>query len=157
MSPNETLEDQPAESVTDASDDRTVDRIHQRIETSLRDDLDGQWDQVLANWEEGAPSQKKAVRAYVSGLRNRALRSLLEIDTRDELERAVAIQYIELKCHWTMLNTRIQNQTAQTGQPDQNLLYRATCVSLIIQGLEPILSQNRVDRLTNFLSEPFDD
>lgn len=134
----------------------SVASLHDRIRGTLRDDLNDQWQEVLDHWEEGESSQKRAVKAYVSGLRNRMLSGLLEIDTMDELNRAIAIQYIEMKCHWTMLNTRIQNQTARNGQANNNLVYRATCVSLIIQALEPLLSQERVDNLTTFLAEPFD-
>jgi hypothetical protein len=141
---------------TQPNETKKVQNLHDQIEATLRDRLDDQWDEVLSGWEGGAPSQKKAVRAYVSGLRNRIVRSLMEIDTIEELERGVAIQYIEVKCHWTMLNTRIQNQTASDGMADNNLIYRATCVSLIIEGLEPLLSQERVDRLTNMLAEPLD-
>lgn len=131
-----------------------VDALHDRIEEALRDGLDTQWKQVLDEWEGAAPSERKAVQAYVSGLRNRILRSLLDIDTQEELQRGLATQYIEMKCHWTMLNTQIQHQTAREGGPEEDLIYRATCVSLIIQSLEPLLSQERVDNLTAFLAEP---
>lgn len=116
--------------------------------------MDGQWEEVLDQWTDAAPSERKAVRAYVSGLRNRILGALLEIDTNEELQRGLATQYIEMKCHWTMLNTQIQHQTAQHGAAKDDLIYRATCVSLIIQSLEPLLSQERVDNLTAFLAEP---
>jgi hypothetical protein len=122
----------------------------------MRDELNDQWQEVLDHWEDGEPSQKRAVKAYVSGLRNRMLNGLLEIDEADELNRAIAIQYVEAKCHWTMLNTRIQNQTSREGMASNDLMYRATCVSLIIQALEPLLTQERVDNLTTFLAEPFD-
>lgn len=137
-----------------AADDNNVQALHDDIEEALRDGLDDQWEEVLAGWEEAAPSERKAVQAYVSGLRNRILRSLLDIDTAEELQRGLATQYIEMKCHWTMLNTQIQHQTAREGGADENLIYRATCVSLIIQSLEPLLSQERVDNLTAFLAEP---
>ena len=134
--------------------DEPVETRHERIEEALRGSLDTQWDAVLDDWSGCAPSERKAVRAYVSGLRNRMLGALLDIDTKDELERGLATQYIEVKCHWTMLNTQIQHQTARDGQATDDLIYRATCVSLIIQALEPLLSQERVDRLTAFLAEP---
>ena len=131
-----------------------VQALHDRIEEALRRSLDAQWDEVLAEWTSAAPSERKAVRAYVSGLRNRMLRALLDIETEDELKRGLATQYIEVKCHWTMLNTQIQHQTARDGGAEEDLIYRATCVSLIIQSLEPLLSQERVDNLTTFLAEP---
>lgn len=131
--------------------------IHSKIESALRGDLDEKWDMVLDEWPEAAQSQRKAVRAYVSGLRNRMYRTLMEIDSLEELERGVGIQYVEVKAHWMMLNTQIQHQTDRDGRAADDLIYRATCVSLIVQALEPLLSQNRVDSLTNFLAEPFDE
>jgi hypothetical protein len=132
----------------------SVEALHERIETSLRGNLDEQWEEVLDEWDGAAPSERKAVQAYVSGLRNRILGALLDIDTEEELQRGLATQYIEMKCHWTMLNTQIQHQTAHDGGPEEDLIYRATCVSLIIQSLEPLLSQERIDNLTAFLAEP---
>jgi hypothetical protein len=134
--------------------DESVQALHDRIEDALRGSLDTQWEGVLDEWTSAAPSERKAVQAYVSGLRNRILRSLLDIDTEEELQRGLATQYIEMKCHWTMLNTQIQHQTARDGEAEQDLIYRATCVSLIIQSLEPLLSQERIDNLTAFLAEP---
>jgi hypothetical protein len=134
--------------------DEQIQALHDRIEEALRGDLDDQWAEVLENWDAAAPSERKAVKAYVSGLRNRILRALLDIDTEEELQRGLATQYIEMKCHWTMLNTQIQHQTARDGEAADDLIYRATCVSLIIQNLEPLLSQERVDNLTAFLAEP---
>jgi hypothetical protein len=94
------------------------------------------------------------VRRDVAKLRDRILDSLLSIDTVDELRRCLAVGYVEMKCHWTMLNTRIQHQTAQNGRPDEPLIYRATCVSLIVQALEPLLSRKHVEGLADFLAEP---
>jgi hypothetical protein len=34
------------------------------------------------------------------------------------------------------------------------LTYRATCVSLLVEALEPLLSQERVDALADVLAEP---
>lgn len=157
MTPDvDTVDSSPDDSTTDAgpSDAEKVSAVQEQIASSLRGDLDAQWDEVLDEWPGAARAETKAVRAYVSGLRNRMLRSLTEIDALDELERGVAIQYIEVKCHWTMLNTQIQHQTSTQGQAAGDLMYRATCVSLIIQSLEPLLSRDRVDNLTNFLADP---
>lgn len=132
----------------------SVDTLHDRIETSLGEELNAQLDEVLAQWDEAALSERTAVRAYVSGLRNRMLRTLRDLDAEDELMRGLATQYIEAKCHWTTLNMQIQQQTARNDPPDESLLYRATCVSLIVQALEPFLTQERIDSFTSFLSEP---
>ncbi len=128
--------------------------LHDQIDGALRGDLDAKWNQVLDQWEDGGPAQKKAITAYVSGLRNRMLRILTDLDDAEEAQHGLAIQYIEVKCHWMMLNMQIQSQTARNGRAQDNLIYRATCVSLIIEAMEPLLSRDRVDTLTGFLAEP---
>lgn len=134
--------------------DPTLDDLRERTETALRDSLEAQWDEVLEQWSGASSADRQAVRRDVAKLRDRILDSLLSIDTVDELRRCLAVGYVEMKCHWTMLNTRIQHQTAQNGRPDEPLIYRATCVSLIVQALEPLLSRKHVEGLADFLAEP---
>lgn len=132
----------------------TVERLRARIETALRETLEEQWEEVLGQWSGAAPSDRKAVRADVVEHRDRVLDGLLAIDSLEELKRGLAIGYVEMKCHWTMLNTRIQYQTAQSGRPEESLIYRAACVSLIVQALEPLPSREYVEHITDFLAEP---
>lgn len=139
---------------SEADTEWELEPLREQVEAALRHPLDEQWDEVLEQWSGAAPSERKAVRSYVSGLRNRLLDALLEIEALDEFKRGVAIQYVEVKCHWTMLNTQIQYQTAREGRPDEALIYRATCVSLILQALEPFLSREHVADLADFLVEP---
>lgn len=136
-----------------ASETDRICAVHAAIRRLLGDDLDAAWDDVLSTWTGANAEARTAVRADVDGLRNRVLRSLIGTSTMDELEYGVAIQYVELRCHWTMLNARIQHQTAQ-GRPDDPLLYRATCVSQIIDALESLLPPESVDHLSAFVAEP---
>lgn len=131
-----------------------LEALRDRIETALRDPLEEQWDEVLGQWSGATSSDREAVRTYVAELRDRVLESLMSIDSLEEVRRGLAIGYLEMKCHWTMLNTRIQHQTAQSGRPEEPLIYRATCVSLIVQALEPLLSREYVDGIADFLAEP---
>lgn len=134
-------------------EDKKVGYVHDQIRKALDEDLDEQWEDVLLEWEAASPSQREMVKTHVSGIRNRVLNSLGEIESIGGLEKALAIQYVELKARWTMLNTQIQSQTRQDGDPDDELVYRATCISLIIQALEPLLRQEQVDALTSRLNE----
>jgi len=136
--------------------DSSVQQLRDNVETALRDDLDEQWKDVLDQWAEVPSPRRKAVRTYVAGLRNRILKTLQDIDTADEMHRGLAIHYIEAKCHWTTLNIRIQQQTSENGRPEEHLLYRASCVSLILQHIEPFLRREQVERLTSALADPLD-
>ncbi len=132
--------------------DEKVEYVHNRIREALYDGLDGRWDEVLTEWDEASSRQQEMIRRYVSGIRERAWSSLSEIRSIEELEQGLAIQYIELKARWTMLNTQIQSQTEKYDSPDDGLIYRATCVSLIVQALEPLLRQEQIDTLTDRLN-----
>jgi hypothetical protein len=134
----------------------TVDEQHSVIHEALEAPLDEQWDTVLGDWDGGSTAQRRAIRAYVSGFRNRIVQTLDDLEEVDEIRQALGVQYLEMKCHWTLLNTQIQSQTARDGAPDEALMYRATCVSLIIQAIEPLLSQDRIDTLTQMLAEPIE-
>ncbi|MFB6273886.1 MAG: hypothetical protein ABEL51_13430 [Salinibacter sp.] len=138
----------------EATDDSTVEVLRHRIEVALQESLEEEWTEVLDQWTGASPDERRAVRSYVTGFRDRMLDSLLTIDSLEELKRGLAIAYVEVKCHWTMLNTKIQQQTAANGRPDEPLIYRATCVSLIVQALEPLLDQEYVEGLADFLVEP---
>jgi hypothetical protein len=131
-----------------------LEALRDRVETALRDPLEEKWDEVLGQWSGAARSDREAVRTYVTELRDRVLEGILAIDSLDEFKRGLALGYVEMKCHWTMLNARIQQQTAQSGRPEEPLIYRATCVSLIVQALEPLLSREHVEGIADFLAEP---
>jgi hypothetical protein len=134
------------------SDKKKVHYVHERIHDALYESLDKRWGDVLMEWDAASPKQREMVKNHVSGLRNRAWRTLKEIRSVDGLEKALTLQYIELKARWTTLNMQIQGQTAKQGAPDEELVYRATCVSLIIEALEPLLREERVDTLTDRLN-----
>lgn len=142
---------QEAEKSPDAAE---FEALQSRIQSALRDSLEEQWTEVLSQWSGVEAAQRNAVRTYVADLRDRILNSLLAVDSIEALRRGLAVGYVEMKCHWTMLNTQIQHQTARDGRPEEPLIYRATCVSLIVQALEPLLSREYVEGLADFLAEP---
>jgi hypothetical protein len=149
------MPDAPADPApsTSPSTDEKVAYVHDRIRAALHGSVEDQWDEVLAQWD-GSTAQRDAVRAQVTGLRNRAWQALRDIQSLEELERGLTIQYLELKSRWTMLNVRIQHQTTRQGTADEALTYRATCVSLLVEALEPLLAQDRLDALADLLAQP---
>jgi len=142
---------QEAEESPDAT---KLETLQDRIQSALQDSLEEQWTEVLSQWSGVEAGERKAVWTYVADLRDRILDSLLAVDSLEALKRGLAVGYVEMKCHWTMLNTQIQHQTARDGRPEEPLIYRATCVSLIVEALEPLLSREYVEGLADFLAEP---
>lgn len=138
------------------SEQETVEYIHEHIREVLYEGLEAQWEEVLAE-RDGPAAQKTSVCAYVEGLRNRVWASLKEIGFVAERQRGVIVQHLELKSRWTMLNVQIRHQPRQDAVPADEVLYRATCLSLVVETLEPLLTQERVDSLAEMLSEPLQD
>lgn len=143
--------EQDTETPTDT--DSTTEAFRTRIEAALQESLEKQWKDVLDQWTGAEAADREAVWTYAAELRDRILDALLAADSHEALKRCLAVGYVEMKCHWTMLNTQIQHQTSRNGRPEEPLIYRATCVSLIVQAIEPHLNREYVDGLTDFLAE----
>lgn len=134
----------------------TVEGLQGRLRKALCGPLDAQWSAVLEQASDLPPSGRKEVRASVSALRNQLLERLLEIDERAALEQGIALQYLELKCRWATLTMMLQRQSARQEGVEDPLLYRATCLSVILQALEPFRAEGRLSDLTDALLEPLD-
>lgn len=143
--------EQETETPPDA--DSKPEALRTRIEAALQESLEKQWEEVLDQWTGAEAAEREAVWTYAANLRDRILNALRAADSQEALKRSLAVGYVEMKCHWTMLNTQIQHQTSRNGQPEEPLIYKATCVSLIVQALEPLLNREYVEGLTDFLAE----
>lgn len=141
------------ESVELTEGDSKLEALRDRIEAALRDPLEEQWTEVLSQWEDVGPSERKAVRVYVSELRDQLLDGLRARQSFDALKRGLAFGYVEMKCHWTRLNTQIQDQTVRGDQAADPLLYRAVCVGLIVQALDSLLTRESVEGIADVLVE----
>ena len=99
------------------SEPEKVEYIHTHIRRALYDGMEDRWEEVLAGGNLTS-SRQQAVTASVNGLRNRGWNTLQDIQTVEELERGLVIQYLELKSRWTMLN--VQTASDPTGRPTRN-------------------------------------
>ncbi|MEL6611528.1 MAG: hypothetical protein AAFN13_11035 [Bacteroidota bacterium] len=116
--------------------------------------IDAAWQETLSEWEGAVPSQVKATLAYARGLRNQVLQLARDVDDAADLERMLALHYIELKCQWTKLNALVQYRLGSKGEVREDLMYRASCVSQLLSTIEPLLDAQDVDGFTNVLSAP---
>lgn len=125
------------------------------VQDTLNDPrLEAGWALTLSEWEDAAHSQIQATLAHSRGLRNQILNVTREMDSMEELERILALCYIDLKCQWSILNAQIQYAAAHRGEIREDLMYRATCVSQLLDRVEGMLSQTDVDAMTEMISEP---
>ncbi len=116
--------------------------------------LEQQWRDVVADWREDAPSEARAAVAWVRDLRDELLDSVDTIDDPLELEEALAMQHIQFKSTWIMLNTKLQYQMMRHGTPNFTDFHRASLVTSLIAKLEEIMPGEEVQQIESFLSDP---
>lgn len=140
-----------------AEDSQTdLDALRTRIDRALGEPLDDRWDEVLDEWSGSERAQRQAVRDEVTALRNRLRETLTEFDSLDRLQRAIAVAYAEVKCRWTLLTVQIRDRTDRDGRVDDRLIHRATCVSLLVQQLDPLVRAADRPEVSAFVGEPLE-
>jgi len=112
------------------------------------------WDNCLDAWEEGTLNQKSEAMTWICAYRDRCLAAYMEVDDVSAMYTLGAVSYIEMKAHWTMLNTQVNYQNAVKGQADMTLAVRASLTTTLLLALEEVLSAQDIDHIIEFLSEP---
>lgn len=129
--------------------------MRSRLEAALRDPaLERAWDDCLAAWTNAADGTRASIRRWVSDLRDQLIDMAGEVADPAEIEVSVAMRYIELKSHWMSANTWIQYATLRRGQADEDMVYRAAVVSLLLGALEPLIRQDDLEEISRFLAAP---
>ena len=119
--------------------------IKSHLNHVLREELEQKWTVTLLNWQEAPNSTKQANMAFLKGLRNHLFHAIEEISDPIELSHAIALYQIEVRCHWSLLNLKMQNHVNTYGKVKEELMYRASCISLILEALEPFVAQSALD------------
>lgn len=141
-----------------AEDSQTdLDTLRTRVVEALGAPLEERWDEVLEEWSGSEPADRQRVRDEVTALRDRLRETLGKFSSLDRLQRAVAVSYAEVKCRWTLLTVQIRDRTNRDGRVDDRLVHRATCVSLIVQQLDPLVRPADLRQVSDFIAEPLDE
>lgn len=133
-----------------------MEALRERLDTALGPALEEGWEEVLAEWPDGDRGDRERILEEVQALRDRLLGVLLGFSSEAELQRGIAVAYAEAKARWTLLTTQIQDTTKRDGRVDDRLVVRATCISLIVQQLDPLVRPAERKQLTEFLAEPLE-
>ena len=122
-------------------------------ETLVSDELDEKWDEIIEDHLDDKAEQI-ILSNWVQDYRDEFLELIEDVQNREEIAQSLRIRYIEIKCHWMMLNTRMQYQAVETGSPSQNLMVRGSLISHLLEKLEQFLETDEIEELANFLSQP---
>ena len=92
--------------------------------------------------------------AWLDGLRRDMHALISGIGNEEDVEMALAIQYVELKSRWIAFNTKMNYEMFRGITPQARDMCRATSISTFLGYLEELLQPSDIDTITEFLSEP---
>lgn len=120
----------------------------------LSTDLESGWDATTRGWANTDNNGRKQSILYVREVRDQALSALRPINDPEQTSTALAVQYIEIKSRWIMLNTMINYELATTGAQDGETVLRASLLTSLLVEIEGMLSSDDLNSITAFLARP---
>jgi two-component system chemotaxis sensor kinase CheA len=130
--------------------------IVENIEEQLRaEELEENWREAI---ESSVPDEDEhdALMEWIRSFRDEFLDYMDVVQDPEEIEDALVDRYIEIKSRWKMLNTKMQYQAVNTGQPDPALMVKGSLLSKLLERMENVLGGDEVADLTDFISEPME-
>lgn len=94
---------------------------------------------------------------WVDSLRRDMITLVEQIGGGEDVEMALAIQYVELKSRWIAFNTKMNYAMFRHGAPDVADMCRAAAISAFLAYVEPMLNPSDIDHITDFLAQPLSD
>jgi len=129
-----------------------VDRLNQVLTAA---ELEEDWEDTVRSMIDD-DEQVEEILDWVRGFRDEFLELAEDVDDPKEIQTSIVIRYIEIKCRWMMLNTQMQYQAVNTGEPDQEIMVKGSLVSNLLEQLEEFLDEDDIREITEFLSQPID-
>lgn len=124
-------------------------------ESLTESNLEENWEEIVDSMIDDA-DQKQELLSWVEGYRDEFLEMTEDVQDESEVKTSLILRYIEIKCHWMMLNTHMQYQAVNTGNPDEEIMVKGSLISGLLEKLEDFMDENDVEKITGFLSKPMD-
>lgn len=103
---------------------------------------------------EQSEEQKTNIHLWFDSMIHQFLDILDDVEIKEELSVLIFSKYVELKCYWKQLNTQIQYQNFNTGEADPNLIIKASLTTYILIALEPLIHDEDLNEIQEFLTKP---
>ncbi|MEO0629409.1 MAG: hypothetical protein AAFY46_01610 [Planctomycetota bacterium] len=91
---------------------------------------------------------------WLDALRQDLVMLVSKVGGGEDVDMVLAIQYVEMKSRWIAFNTKMNYTMFKGEQPDVSDMCRAAAVSALLGHIEPLLRQEDVDHITEFLARP---
>lgn len=95
--------------------------------------------------------------SWIRYLQDELVRLIEEIGEGEDVEMALAIQYVEFKSRWIAFNTRMNYAMFKGVLPEVEDQCRAASLSAFLGHVEPLLNPEDIDRITDFLAQPLNE
>ncbi|MCW7503495.1 hypothetical protein [Leptospira paudalimensis] len=122
---------------------------NQNFKTSVSENIN-EWMIGFEQTEE----HKNKIHLWFDSLIHQFLDILNDVEIKEELSVLIFSKYVELKCYWKQLNTQIQYQNFNTGEADPNLIIKASLTTYILIALEPLIHDEDLNEIQEFLTKP---
>ena len=94
--------------------------------------------------------------AWIEGIVRDLVATLSTVNDPDDEKMSLVIQYVELKSRWIGLNTKMNYELFRLGHAELTDVFRGTAISALLAHIEPLLDQEDIDKVTEFLAQPLD-
>jgi hypothetical protein len=91
---------------------------------------------------------------WVRRRRDDFIRAIQEINDEEDFNLLLAIQFIELKSHWMMLNTKMNYEIFRGKDPEEETVLRGSLISFLIEAIESFIDEEDLSKITEFLAQP---
>ena len=119
----------------------------------LSDEIEKYWNGCLQEYD--APDEERQnLLSWIHSVRDGFIAHASDIDDPEEMLVSVALSYIEFKSQWQMLNTQINYQVFRTGEAKPDLMYKSSLLSVIVDTIGKLLTQEDIQRIQDFLLSP---
>lgn len=122
----------------------------------MKPELEREWRELLSSWEGADQADRDKILERVKEYRQELLSVVETIDDLREVEFTLAIRYVELKSRWMLLNMHIQYGLSSRGVADEAAVYQASVLSFLLAATEPLLRDDDIDVINEFLSNPIE-
>lgn len=95
--------------------------------------------------------------AWVCALQTDMINLIKQIGGGEDVDMALAIQYVEMKSRWIAFNTKMNYSMFKGEHPQVSDMCRATSVSTFLQHIETLLKPDDIDHITDFLARPINE
>ncbi len=118
-------------------------------------EIEALWAETLDALEELTDQERERYSQWIRERRDKFVDTLALLEHPDDIKNVLAALYMESKAAWMQMNHMMNYMMVNRGEYDQRLMCEASLLTKILVVVEQILTEDDLNRLTQFLAQPF--